>query len=255
MTYRRPREFPVVVYLVVLAVVAIAVVFVRGRVIGARVRDVPVADPYATAYLAGGPRRVALLAIGDMVDAGELIVEGRRLRRRCPNDEPIDPIRAAVLRGFGTEQRVPAIRVLEQAARQPELGLWAQPLRRKGMLATPTRRVLTGLIPVPLTLTALAYGPIVVLDLAQGGPGVLVLAPIAIIVLVVSIGMIVGTPRQTPVGREMVYRAERAQRRGRPDPVVVDGRSYPAVAFVHAARGRIHTRNPELSVALFGSGD
>lgn len=241
-----------VTYLVVLAVVAVAVVLVRRKVIGGRFREVPVVDPYSMAYLANGPRRVALLAIGDMTDAGELIVEGRHLRRRATDDTPKDPIRTAVLRGFGTEQRIPAIRLLEHAAKQPELRLWETPLRRKGMLATRRRRVLTALIPVPLVLAAVAYGPLAVYLLSHDGLGILVLSPIAVLLLVTAIGMIISTPRQTPLGREMVYYAARAHRRGRPEQIVVDGRSYPAIAFVHAARGAIESRNRKLSLALFG---
>lgn len=244
------------VYLLVLAVVTVVVVLVRRRFTAPRsTHGVPVLDPFATAYLAGRSRRVALLAISNMVDSGELILEGRLLRRRdMVDDAAIDPIRAAVLRGFGTEQRAPGNRLLEQARRQPELKLWEQPLRAQGLLGTQRRRIGAALIPLPLTAASIAYWPLAFGPLSGQGAGFFALSPIAVLITVLSIGMIISTPRQTPLGREVLYRAERAHRRGRPDPVLVDGRHYPASAFVFAAKGDIATRNRALSTAL-GAGD
>src|SRR4030088_3539455 len=106
------------VYLIVLLLVGIGVVGARHGLVGGRVRgrDVPVVDPYVTATLADGPKRVALTVVSDMVDARQLAVDRHgQVRPLQVGDTVTDPLRQAVLRGFDGQPQLRAQALLARA--------------------------------------------------------------------------------------------------------------------------------------------
>jgi uncharacterized protein (TIGR04222 family) len=244
----------VVVYLLVLIVVALGVLAVRFRMVGGRPRrGVPTLAPHETAMLAGGPARVALTVLSDMVDDGRLTVDDRgRVGVLPTGDAVVDPLRQAVLRGFQDRPLVRASILLGRAARQPEMRVSEQSAIRRGLLFDRGRRRRIRLVPLPLILASLAGVPLIVVQIAHD-PAIAVLVPFVVVVLVSSIALAVSTPRCTPLGREVVRRAARAhRRRDRRVPIVVDGSAYPFASFDVAARGGVAVPDPKLSDALLG---
>jgi uncharacterized protein (TIGR04222 family) len=223
-----------VVYLIVLLLVGIGVVGARHGLVGGRVRgrDVPSADPYVTAMLADGPKRVALTVLCEMVDAGQLTVDKQGTARPL-SDSATDPLRQAVLRGFDGQPQLRAQTLWTRAARAPEMRL-ALP---ESLLFEPARRRRIALVPVPLAVAAVAGGPVILADLPAG----LIVVPGVVVVLVSSIALMITTPRATPLGRAVVRGVARAYRRG----------ERPA-SFGVAARGGPAVRDPYLYRALFG---
>ncbi len=225
-----------VVYLIVLLLVGIAVVGARHGLVGGRVRgrDVPSADPYVTAMLADGPKRVALTVLCEMVDARQLAVDKQGRARRLPvGDAVTDPLRQAVLRGFDGQPQLRAHTLWTRAARAPEMRL-ALPAT---LLFEPARRRRIALVPAPLAVAAVAGVPVILADLPAG----LIVVPGVVVVLVSSIALMITTPRATPLGRAVVRGVARAHRRG--------ARS---ASFGVAARGGPAVRDPYLYRALFG---
>lgn len=238
-----------VVYLIVLLLVGIGVVGARHGLVGGRVRgrDVPVVDPYVTATLADGPKRVALTVMSDMVDARQLAVDRHgQVRPSQVGVTVTDPLRQAVLRGFEGEPQLRVQALLARAAREPELRGPAELALRRGLLFEPARRRRIALVPVPLAAAAVAGGPVILADL----PGGLIVVPGVLVVLVSAVAMMITTPRATPLGRAVVRDVSRACRRG--DRFVVDGVPYPAASFGVAARGGRAVRDPRLYGALSG---
>jgi uncharacterized protein (TIGR04222 family) len=223
-----------VVYLIVLLLVGIGVVGARHGLVGGRVRgrDVPPADPYVTAMLAEGPKRVALTVLCEMVGAGQLAVD-KQGRARPMGDAVADPLRQAVLRGFDGQPRLRAQTLWARAARAPEMRL-ALP---ESLLFEPARRRRIALVPVPLAVAAVAGGPVILADLPAG----LIVVPGVAVVLVSSIALMITTPRATPLGRAVVRSVAKAHRRGEL-----------AASFGVAARGGPAVRDPYLYRALFG---
>jgi uncharacterized protein (TIGR04222 family) len=226
-----------VVYLIVLLLVGIGVVGARHGLVGGRVRgrDVPVVDPYVTAMLADGPKRVALTVLCEMVDARQLTVD-KRGQARPPADAVTDPLRQAVLRGFEGQPQLRAQTLWARAARAPEMRL-ALP---ESLLFEPARRRRIALVPVPLAAAAVAGGPVILADL----PAALVVMPGVVVVLVSSIALMITTPRATALGRAVVRSVAKTHRRRE--------RPYIAAGFGVAARGGPAIRDPDLYRALFG---
>jgi len=197
-------------YLIVLFVVLIGTIVVRRRMLRGPVPPEPVlVDPYLAAYLAGGPDRVTLTVLAEMVDDSQLAVDRRGRVTVVPGDTVRDPMRVAVLRGFRGESRVSADALYRRATRQPEMRAYAEPAVRRGLRYEPAHRRLIMIVPVPLLVLAIGGIALLFAEIRTSGPNILILMPL-IIIAGIEAGVLSGTtPTATPVGRQALRHVAR----------------------------------------------
>lgn len=199
-------------YLIVLLVATTGVLVVRRRMLGGAVPDeVPVVDPHLTAFVAGGRQRLALTVLSEMVDDGELLVDKRGRVTLTPDAEAVvDPLRQAMIRAFGGQQRVRASVLLGRARRQREMLGPQDAGQAQGLLYPTEQREQARLVPLILALVGIAGVPLLAILVSSGGPSVLVTSPLVVFALVGGVGLMVITPRGTPMGRAVVRETGRA---------------------------------------------
>lgn len=222
------------VYLIVLFVLLIGTIMVRRRTLRGPVPPEPVLiDPYLAAYLAGGPDRVALTVLAEMVDDNQLAIDRRGRVTVVPGDTVRDPMRVAVLRGFRGESQVGADALYRRAAHRPEMRAYAEPAVRRGLRYEPAHRRLIMTVPAPLLVLAIAGIALLFVEIRTSGPNILILMPL-IIIAGIEAGVLAGTtPTATPVGRQALRHVS-----ARPDYAV-------------ATSGGRAIRNNDLKYALF----
>lgn len=242
-------------YLIVLFVVLIGTAVLRRGMLRGRVPVEPVPiDPYLAAHLAGGPDRVALTVLTEMVDEHQLAVDGRGRVTIPPGDAISDPMRVAVLRGFQGEAEIRVAKLYQRACRQPEMRGFGEIALRRGMRYEPAHRRLIMVVPLPPAVLAVAGVVLVFVEVGQG-PGVVMALPLAIFVGVLSIVLMASTPKATPLGRQALKYATpgfRLHSRS-PEVVVVDGRTYAKSAYAVATLGQRGIVDRNLEEALFPS--
>lgn len=241
-------------YLIVLFVLLVGTLVVRHRMLRGPVPVEPVQiDPYVAADLTGGPDRVALTVLTEMVDEHRLAVDRKGRVTVEPGDAVVDPMRVAVLRGFRDESTVRASTLYHRACRQREMRRFEAPAVQRGLRYEPAHRRMLMLVPLPLAVVAWAGIPLVFVEIASGGPGTLLVIPLIIIIGVVAIMLIGTTPKATPMGRQALKYVTTRSRRAitSRDAVVVDGRTYSMSAYAVATLGSLAVRDHNLDRALF----
>ena len=239
------------VYLIVLLVLLVGAIVVRHRMLRGPVPAEPLLlDPYLAAHLAGGPDRVALTVLAGMVDDGVLEVDKKGRVGILPGDAITDPMRVAVMRGFGGDYRIRATTLYANACRQPEMRGFGDEALRRGLRYEPAHRRLIMLVPLPVGVLAVAGIGLVFVEVAHG-PAVASALPLIIVPGVASFMLMGSTPKATPLGRQALKHATGLAWHSRTDTVVVDGQPYPKSAYAVATKGSMGIRNENLGKALF----
>lgn len=211
---------------------------------------VPELDPYALATLAGGPDRLTMVVVQEMVRDGRLRIRGRMLERVASADIGSDPLRQAVISCFEGKPMQHGGGLLIPARHTEPIRARQQPLLRAGLAASRGMRVVNRLL---MMLPVAAGIPTVVglLGHHPAGFSYLNFWPFTLIFALVGIAFARSTVHATPLGRTVLRRMRRAIKAGLPDPVVLGGHAYDPASITAAVRGEKGI-SEELEFCLFG---